>query len=221
MLRFICAAYRHGLPFIPIPYPLQFWGHFPCKLLVVFQTPDIDKFKHYLKRRLGQPNGFMQSHVRNVFYIMIHGSSHVMKWILYRRTWLIHVQMHDKVSLHFVMWHYCVLLESELEEVLTSPCDQCFPKVARVADHFNRVADQLPHFPGPNDPQNLNWGRGGRNLSDPDRVHTANMFHTQEALWSCALKCKGSMHNNDLVRGVWGSSPRKNLDIWMVIFKWP
>ncbi len=23
---------------------------------------------------------------------------------------------------------------------------QCFPKVARVADHFNRVADQLPHF---------------------------------------------------------------------------
>ncbi len=35
---------------------------------------------------------------------------------------------------------------------------QCFPKVARVADHFNRVADQLPHFTRPNDPQNLNWG---------------------------------------------------------------
>ena len=38
-------------------------------------------------------------------------------------------------------------------------CDhnfQCFPKVARVADHFNIVADQLPHFARPNDPQNLN-----------------------------------------------------------------
>ena len=35
---------------------------------------------------------------------------------------------------------------------------QCFPKVARVADHFNRVADQLPYFARPNDPQNLNGG---------------------------------------------------------------
>ena len=58
---------------------------------------------------------------------------------------------------------------------------QCFPKVTRVADHFNRVADQLPHFARPNDPQNLNWG-GGDNLSEPDRVHTANMFHIQETL---------------------------------------
>ena len=56
---------------------------------------------------------------------------------------------------------------------------QCFPKVARVADHFNRVADQLPHFARPNDPQNLNWWGGGRNLGEPDRVHTANMFHIQ------------------------------------------
>ncbi len=30
---------------------------------------------------------------------------------------------------------------------------QCFPKVARVADHFNRVADQLRHFARANDPQ--------------------------------------------------------------------
>ncbi len=37
---------------------------------------------------------------------------------------------------------------------------QCFPKVAWVADHFNRVADQLPHFARPNDPPNLNWGGG-------------------------------------------------------------
>ena len=28
---------------------------------------------------------------------------------------------------------------------------QCFLKVARVADHLNRVADQLRHFARPND----------------------------------------------------------------------
>ena len=30
--------------------------------------------------------------------------------------------------------------------MLSHHLGQCFPKVARVADHFNRVADQLPHF---------------------------------------------------------------------------
>ena len=66
--------------------------------------------------------------------------------------------------------------------MLNYPIYQCFPKVARVADHFNRVADQLPHFARPNDPPNLKWGGGGTwvNLIG---VYTANMFRIQEALW--------------------------------------
>ncbi len=52
---------------------------------------------------------------------------------------------------------------------------QCFPKVAQVADHFNKVADQLSHFARPNDPRNLNWGGGGG--GEPDRVQTANIFN--------------------------------------------
>ena len=63
------------------------------------------------------------------------------------------------------------ILEAQTHHMLDRPDTpvklQCFPKVAPVADHFNRVADQLRHFARPNDPQNLNWW--GRNLSEPDR----------------------------------------------------
>ena len=61
-----------------------------------------------------------------------------------------------------LFWNPCqfVLLQVLYINVNWRWLVQCFPKVARVADHFNRVADQLPHFAKPNDPPNLNWGRG-------------------------------------------------------------
>ncbi len=76
---------------------------------------------------------------------------------------------------------------------------QCFPKVARVADHFNRVADQRPHFARPNDPLNLN---GGRNRSEP----VTNLVQL-------VYKCKGdNIMTVNLSRGSGGPPPEKKMD---------
>ncbi len=66
----------------------------------------------------------------------------------------------DQYKLFWLDRLHFLATQSKTYSVLHRASIQCFPKVARVADHVNRVADQLPHFSRPNDPQNLNWGEG-------------------------------------------------------------